>query len=65
MDIEIYFGKRRHGNCFDPFDGRGDTLAHALGPGPGLGGDVHFDDDEIFTLNPHPAGKQINKKKFR
>ncbi|XP_062983807.1 macrophage metalloelastase-like [Elgaria multicarinata webbii] len=47
-DIEISFVFRAHGD-YNAFDGRGGVLAHAFAPGQGIGGDAHFDKEEIWS----------------
>ncbi|XP_007944201.1 matrix metalloproteinase-27 [Orycteropus afer afer] len=48
-DIMIAFRTKVHGWCPRYFDGPLGVLGHAFPPGPGLGGDTHFDEDENWT----------------
>ncbi|XP_053417409.1 macrophage metalloelastase [Nycticebus coucang] len=49
-DIMIRFARGAHGD-YNAFDGSGGVIAHAFGPAAGLGGDAHFDEDEIWAKN--------------
>uniref|UniRef100_A0A8C6KU51 Collagenase 3 n=1 Tax=Nothobranchius furzeri TaxID=105023 RepID=A0A8C6KU51_NOTFU len=67
-DIVLSFASRAHGDFF-PFDGPGGVLAHAFQPAEGMGGDVHFDEDEkwstggqgysLFAVAAHELGHSL------
>ena len=67
-DINILWATSNHGDggTVNTFDGLNGILAHAFNPDPnnaaGLAGDVHFDDDENWTVaeRPVPSGQPID-----
>ncbi|XP_047451209.1 matrix metalloproteinase-20 [Mugil cephalus] len=73
-DIMVEFVTHAHGDLH-PFDGPGGTLAHAFGPGLGVGGDTHFDDSErwtaggtgfnLFVVAAHEFGHALGLKHSR
>ena len=55
-DLDIFFVSRDHADGY-AFDGYGGVLAHAFFPY--YGGDVHFDDDEHWTINEAGDGTDL------
>ena len=62
-DLEIRWEVGDHGDGSDnAFDGSGGTLAHAFFPqGDRLSGDLHFDDEEIWTLGTASVGVNLTQ----
>ncbi|KAI7797049.1 putative matrix metalloproteinase-21 [Triplophysa rosa] len=56
IDIRLGFGTGRHLGCSQRFDGAGHEFAHAW-----FLGDIHFDDDEHFTVPNTGSGISLLK----
>ena len=57
-DTKISFCEQDHGDAF-PFHEAAGVLAHGFYPGPGIGGDLHFDAEENWTDQETPPGHNL------
>jgi len=58
VDIEIRFASGYHGSQCTPL--REGVMAHAYGPGSGIGGDAHFNDDKDWSVTPFKGVQVLN-----
>ena len=58
VDIEIRFVRGHHGSQCNPLNEG--VMAHAYGPGRGIGGDAHFNDGKDWSVTPFIGVQVLN-----